>query len=171
MKGHDAHAGFPEVAYGENADKLVRAGYKVARVEQTETPAQLETRKKQHRRGGGKAPKVVNREVCSILSLGTRTFCYLDERSALEAEDGGAAADAQTGPLLAIREVVYENPNNTTTNDENDTPMASCEYGITLVDAIRGTVTLGQFADDVLRSRMQTLLASFTPCEVSGQLQ
>lgn len=29
MKGHVAHAGFPEVAYGENADKLVRAGYKV----------------------------------------------------------------------------------------------------------------------------------------------
>lgn len=31
MKGHTAHAGFPEVAYGSMADKLVRAGFKVAR--------------------------------------------------------------------------------------------------------------------------------------------
>ena len=161
MKGHDAHAGFPEVAYGENAEKLVRAGYKVARVEQTETPAQLEVRKKKHKRGTGKTPKVVNREVCSILSLGTRTFCYLDERSALESENDG---DAQTGPLLAIKEVVLDTP---AAEQDNDTPPAACEYGICLVDAIRGSVTLGQFADDVLRSRMHTLLASFTPCEVS----
>ena len=167
MKGHDAHAGFPEVAYGENADKLVRAGYKVARVEQTETPDQLAARKKKHNRRHGPAPKVVNREVCSILSLGTRTFCYLDERSALE--QGGASAQAQTGPLLVIREVVYEPPSSAMTDDadtDDDTPQAACEYGVTLVDAIRGSVTLGQFADDVLRSRMQTLLTSFTPCEV-----
>ena len=172
MKGHDAHAGFPEVAYGENADKLVRAGYKVARVEQTETPDQLTERKQTHKksRRGGPAPKVVNREVCSILSLGTRTFCYLDERSALEQEE--TSAQAQTGPLLAIREVVYEAPSSAVASDtDDDTPPAACEYGVTLVDAIRGSVTLGQFADDVLRSRMQTLLASFTPCEVSFACQ
>ena len=168
MKGHDAHAGFPEVAYGENADKLVRAGYKVARVEQTETPEQLQARKKQHKKRAGPAPKVVNREVCSILSLGTRTFCYLDERSALEQEDS-VLVDSQTGPLLAIREVVHEKPScNSSDDGDDDSPPAACEYGITLVDAIRGSVTLGQFADDVLRSRMQTLLATFTPCEVSA---
>lgn len=38
MKGHVAHAGFPEISYGPMADKLVRAGFKVARVEQTEKP-------------------------------------------------------------------------------------------------------------------------------------
>lgn len=175
MKGAVAHAGFPEVAYGENADKLVRAGYKVARVEQTETPDQLDERKKRHRkmRRGGPAPKVVNREVCSILSLGTRTFCYLDERSALEQEE--ATSESQTGPLLAIREVVHDTPmmqevdngGDEEENDDDGTPAAACEYGVTLVDAIRGSVTLGQFADDVLRSRMQTLLTTHTPCEVS----
>ena len=41
-----------------------------------------------------------------------------------------------------------------------------CEYGVTIVDAVTGVVTLGQFADDVLRSRMVTLLASFRPSEV-----
>jgi len=34
------------------------------------------------------------------------------------------------------------------------------------VDAVRGTVTVGQFADDILRSRMNTLLARFTPSEI-----
>eukprot|EP00977_Amphora_coffeiformis_P005099 scaffold1071_cov166-Amphora_coffeaeformis.AAC.7 len=170
MKGAVGHAGFPEVAYGENADKLVRAGYKVARVEQTETPAQLAERKQQHRklRRAGPAPKVVNREVCSVLSLGTRTFCYLDERSSLEQEES-SSTEAQTGPLLVIRELVYDSPmKDTGVEDDDDMPAAACEYGITLVDAIRGSVTLGQFADDVLRSRMQTLLTSYNPCEVSS---
>ena len=30
MKGHVAHAGFPEISYGPMADKLVRAGYKLS---------------------------------------------------------------------------------------------------------------------------------------------
>ena len=169
MKGAVSHVGFPEVAYGQNADKLVRAGYKVARVEQTETPAQLHERKQQHKklRRSGPSPKVVNREVCSILSLGTRTFCYLDERSALEQEES-SATETHTGPLLVIREVFYDTPmKDADGEDDDDTPSAACEYGITLVDAIRGSVTLGQFADDVLRSRMQTLLTTYTPCEVS----
>lgn len=170
MKGHVAHAGFPEAAYGYNADRLVRAGYKVARVEQTETPDQLAVRKQQHKRGHGPAPKVVNREVCSILSLGTRTFCYLDDRTYLDYDEDARDA-SYTGPLLVIREVEYAaeaNPNDNNNDDEGDYASAACEYGVTLVDAIRGTVTLGQFADDILRSRMQTLMASFSPCEVSG---
>jgi hypothetical protein len=52
--------------------------------------------------------------------------------------------------------------------DETGT-KAVCEYGVTIVDAVTGAVTMGQFADDVLRSRMQTLLASFGPSEVSIQ--
>ena len=141
--------------------------FQVARVEQTERPEELDIRKKQHKqsRKGGPAPKCVNREVCSIMSLGTRTFCYLDERSALEQEDG--AANTQMGPLLAIREVVFDVQPTAGTQDD-DTPRAACGYGITLVDAIRGSITLGQFDDDVLRSRMHTLLATYTPCEVSA---
>lgn len=195
MKGHVAHAGFPEAAYGKfscashllwfllniffndcsshvvqrklesgyNADRLVMAGYKVARVEQTETPDQLAVRKKKHKKGNGPAPKVVNREVCSILSLGTRTFCYLDDCKFLDIDES-ANHTSNTGPLLVIREVEYAQEENT--NNDDNCASAACEYGVTLVDAIRGTVTMGQFADDNLRSRMQTLLASFSPCEV-----
>jgi DNA mismatch repair protein MSH6 len=137
------------------ADKLVRAGYKVARVEQTETPQQLAIRKQKTARGK-KKPQVVNREVCSILTLGTRTFCCLDDENALlNSETNGSGV----GPLLAIREVLHE-------METDDEVPPVCEYGITLIDAVNGTMTLGQFADDVLRSRMNTLLTAFSPSEI-----
>lgn len=160
MKGHVAHAGFPEVSYGVMAERLVKAGYKVARVEQTETPDMLKERKKK-RPKGVPAPQVVNREVCSVLTRGTRTFCYLDDANALSA----AESNSSIGPLLAVREVLLP-PSNEASNDDNDVQPV-CEYGVTIVDAVRATVTIGQFADDVLRSRMNTLLAAFEPSEVS----
>jgi DNA mismatch repair protein MSH6 len=173
MKGHVAHAGFPEIAYGAMADKLVRAGYKVTRVEQTETPEQLGIRKKTCGRGV-QAPKVVNREVCSILTMGTRTFCYLDDESSLLCDE--TAITSGLGPLLAIREIILTDElaleessvhkGDDIDGDHDDNVEPVCEYGITLVDAMRGSVTIGQFADDVLRSRLVTLLTSFSPAEV-----
>ena len=164
MKGHMAHAGFPEIGYASYADRLVRAGYKVARVEQTETPDMLAERKK-NRKKGEKAPGVVNREICSIMTLGTRTFCYLDDQAAILEEETGGSGSA--GPLLAIRETLVEDSGNIEGADDGEDELRPvCEYGITIVDAVRGTVTLGQFADDVLRSRMHTLLTTFSPSEV-----
>lgn len=61
MKGAIAHSGFPESAYGVMSGRLIDKGYKVARVEQTETPEQLAERKK--KTSTGKKPQVVNREV------------------------------------------------------------------------------------------------------------
>jgi DNA mismatch repair protein MSH6 len=162
MKGHVAHAGFPEISYGPMADKLVRAGIKVARVEQTETPDMLAERKKKNKKRGGKTPKVVNREVCSILTLGTRTFCFLDDENGLTQ---GSDKDAGgPGPLMAIREIMHDPSDHDNNNDSEVRPV--CEYGVTLIDAVRATVTIGQFADDVLRSRMNTLLTTFSPSEI-----
>ena len=158
MKGHIAHAGFPEISYGVMAERLVRAGYKVARVEQTETPEMLKERKKNKKRSGS-APQVINREVCSILTRGTRTFCYLDDTKDLST----ATASSSVGPLLAIREVLL--PQEAGTQSEEEV-QSVCEYGVTIVDAVRATVTIGQFADDVLRSRMNTLLSTFCPSEI-----
>ena len=44
MKGEMAHAGFPEAAYSKFSNMLVNAGYRVARMEQTETPQMLKER-------------------------------------------------------------------------------------------------------------------------------
>jgi DNA mismatch repair protein MSH6 len=70
MKGVLAHAGFPEGAYDKIVGTLVERGYRVARVEQTETPEMLKERKRGMK--GGKKPMVVCREVCGVVSLGTR---------------------------------------------------------------------------------------------------
>lgn len=163
MKGHVAHAGFPEISYGTMADKLVRAGYKVARVEQTETPEQLKLRKKKSKTGAPKVGNVVNREVCSIVTRGTRTFCYLDDKKAILEEP-----ESNIGPLMAICEMLLESNEKSVENESREHIEPVCEYGITLIDAVRGSVTIGQFADDVLRSRMMTLLATFRPSEVRG---
>ena len=42
MKKEMAHCGFPEKAFERYADVLVNMGIKVARIEQTETPADLD---------------------------------------------------------------------------------------------------------------------------------
>ena len=67
MKGAKGHSGFPERSYGKYSSQLVAKGYRVARVEQTETPDMLAIRNK---KTGGKACKVVAREMCSIMSKG-----------------------------------------------------------------------------------------------------
>jgi len=164
MKGHIAHAGFPEVSYGNFSDKLVRAGYKVTRVEQTETPEMLKERKKMTR---GEKPKVICREVCSILTMGTRTFCYLDNADLTNSNENESM---QVGPLMAIREVLCTDIDNHGDAMEVDTDPDAvrpvCEYGIVVVDAARAKITIGQFADDVLRTRMTTLIATFSPSEI-----
>ncbi len=38
LQGGHAHCGFPEIAFGRYSDTLVQKGYKIARIEQTETP-------------------------------------------------------------------------------------------------------------------------------------
>ena len=47
LQGGDcAHAGFPEIAYGRYASTLIEKGYKVARIEQVETPDMMQERLK-----------------------------------------------------------------------------------------------------------------------------
>ena len=80
MKGDYAHCGFPEIAFSRFADSLVSKGYKVARVEQTETPDEMNTRIK-----GTKQDKTVRREICRITTPGTKTFNLLDSESSSDA--------------------------------------------------------------------------------------
>lgn len=44
FQGDFAHSGFPESAYARMSSTLVSKGYKVARVEQTETPEMMQDR-------------------------------------------------------------------------------------------------------------------------------
>eukprot|EP01032_Pedospumella_encystans_P012451 gene12451-14405_t len=167
MKGTKAHSGFPEVSYGKYASQLVAKGYRVARVEQTETPEML---KERNDSGKGKKDKVVAREMCSVMSKGTRTYCHLDDLSLLDSDDR-----LSSSVLCCVKEVLYTSgSNNNTTSDSTamdvDTPTTTTEplseYGVCIVDTVLCTITLAQFQDDRQRSRLRTLLARYRPNEI-----
>ena len=150
---------------------MVSKGYRVARVEQTETPEML---KERNDRSKGKKDKVVAREMCSIMSKGTRTYCHLDDLSVFES-DGGQGGSL----LMCIKERLTvaqrnddDNDNNDDDNENNDNQNSGDnvemvpEYGICCVDTVIGNITLAQFQDDPQRSRLRTLLTRLTPTEV-----
>ena len=78
MRGECAHAGFPEKAYKRYSDVLIQKGYKIARIEQTETPQMMDERVKKMGRKTTKFDKVVARELCRISSIGTRMCSVID---------------------------------------------------------------------------------------------
>eukprot|EP00752_Nemacystus_decipiens_P016520 g14766.t2 len=165
MKGEKAHSGFPEISYGKFADGLVSKGYRVARVEQVETPDMLKARNASTGRSGEK-DKVVKRELCSILSRGTRTYCFLDDVSSTP--DGSPRS---VNMILSIKEVALDVSKDSGSPSEDDAgadgpPAAVCEYGVCMVDATTATFSVGQFADDPARSRLRTLLAQQLPVEI-----
>ncbi|KAF8366795.1 msh-6 [Pristionchus pacificus] len=154
MKGNYAHCGFPESAYGRFADQLVQRGYKVARIEQTETPDQLNERNKKEK----VKSKVVRRELCRITSVGTRTFDALD--SPLDdgkTEDGGemTIGDTNTAYLLAIKEVIMTRGGARVTT-----------FGVAFIDTSIGRFSVGSFDDDCYFSHLRTLIARHPPVQI-----
>ncbi|XP_027995770.1 DNA mismatch repair protein Msh6 isoform X3 [Eptesicus fuscus] len=143
MKGNWAHSGFPEIAFGRYSDSLVQKGYKVARVEQTETPEMMEARcrKMAHI---SKHDRVVRREICRIITKGTQTYSVLE----------GDPSENYSKYLLSLKE------------KEEDTSGHTRVYGVCFVDASLGKFFIGQFADDRHCSRFRTLVAHYPPVQV-----
>lgn len=144
MKGTWAHSGFPEIGFGRFSDVLVQKGYKVARVEQTETPEMMEARCKAMARPT-KFDRVVRREVCRIITRGTQTYSVLD----------GAPSEAQSKYLLSLKE-----------KNEDENSGYGRVYGVCFVDTSVGRFHLGQFKDDHHCSRLRTLIAHYVPAQV-----
>lgn len=144
MKGTWAHSGFPEIGFGRFSDVLVQKGYKVARVEQTETPEMMEARCKAMVRPT-KFDRVVRREVCRVITRGTQTHSVLD----------GVPSEAESKYLLSVKEKNQE---------EN---VGKCHtYGVCFIDSSVGRFYVGQFQDDRHCSRLRTLLAHYVPAQV-----
>ncbi|XP_075984806.1 DNA mismatch repair protein Msh6 isoform X2 [Anticarsia gemmatalis] len=137
MKGEFAHSGFPESAYGRMASTLVSKGYKVARVEQTETPDMMQERCKKTGQNT-KWDKVVRREICQVTMRGAQV-CGL--------QDVGPA-ESNANYMMAIAE------------EENN---GCSTYGVCFVDTSIGLFHVGQFQDDKHSSRLLTTLAHFPP--------
>ncbi|XP_078413344.1 DNA mismatch repair protein Msh6 [Cetorhinus maximus] len=144
MKGAWAHSGFPEIAFGRFSDVLVQKGYKVARVEQTETPEMMETRCKSLPHPT-KFDRVVRREVCRIITKGTQTYSVLD----------GSPLESCNKYLLCMKEKV-----------SSDSSGQCHSYGVCFVDTSVGKFYVGQFQDDRHCSRFRTLVAHYPPVQV-----
>ncbi|XP_071996415.1 DNA mismatch repair protein Msh6 [Engystomops pustulosus] len=143
MKGTWAHSGFPEIAFGRFSDVLVQKGYKVARVEQTETPEMMEARCKSMSHPT-KFDKVVRREICRIITKGTQTYSVLD----------GSPSESHSKYLLTLKEKV------------NDSSGQQRTYGVCFVDTSVGKFYVGQFHDDRHCSRFRTLVAHYPPVQI-----
>nr|XP_048272199.1 DNA mismatch repair protein Msh6 isoform X3 [Myodes glareolus] len=143
MKGNWAHSGFPEIAFGRFSDSLVQKGYKVARVEQTETPEMMEARcrKMAH---VSKFDRVVRREVCRIITKGTQTYGVLE----------GDPSENYSKYLLSLKE------------KEEDSSGHTRVYGVCFVDTSLGKFFMGQFSDDRHCSRFRTLVAHYPPVQI-----
>ncbi|XP_065361382.1 probable DNA mismatch repair protein Msh6 isoform X2 [Calliphora vicina] len=139
MRGEFAHSGFPEISFDKMASVLVERGYKVARVEQTETPDMMTERCKRIK--PTKFDKVVRREICQITSRGTQVFgsqCQI-------------TPNHQPNYMLAIVEQQLSN-------------SGGCSnYGICFIDTSIGDCYLGEFEDDKNCSRIHTLLSHNMP--------
>lgn len=144
MKGSWAHSGFPEIGFARFSDVLVQKGYKVARIEQTETPDMMEARCKTLVKPT-KFDRVVRREVCRIITRGTQTYSVLD----------GAPSESQSKFLLSLKEKA-----------EEESSGCCRTYGVSFVDTSVGCFHVGQFPDDRHCSRLRTLVAHFAPAEV-----
>ncbi|MED6287082.1 DNA mismatch repair protein msh6 [Characodon lateralis] len=144
MKGTWAHSGFPEIGFARFSDVLVQKGYKVARVEQTETPEMMEARCKTMAKPT-KFDRVVRREVCRIITRGTQTYSVLD----------GAPSESQSKFLLSLKEKA-----------EDESSGRHRSYGVCFADTSVGYFHIGQFPDDRHCSRLRTLIAHFPPAEV-----
>jgi DNA mismatch repair protein MSH6 len=144
MKGSFAHAGFPEISFGRYSDSLIEKGYKIGRVEQTETPQMMEDRIKKYG-VSGRTDRVVRRELCAVVTKGTRTYGILD----------GDCSDCSGVFLMAIT----EKPCGDSTGGES-------VYGVCFVDTSIGQFQIGQFTDDRQCSRLRTLLAHYSPAHL-----
>ncbi|NXV10313.1 MSH6 protein, partial [Cettia cetti] len=141
MKGTWAHSGFPEIAFGRFSDVLVQKGYKVARVEQTETPEMMEARCRSVG-NSARCDKVMRREICRIITKGTQTYSVMD----------CDPSENHSKFLLCVKEKC----------DSAGTRV----YGVCFVDTSVGKFHIGQFPDDRHCSRFRTLVAHYTPVQV-----
>lgn len=150
MKGDEskpAHAGFPEVSYEKYSKKLIEKGFKVIRIEQTETPAMMEDRC-QVTGQKGKFDRVVKREVCRITTKGTQMLGVMES----------VFHSPQNQYLLALHE------SNADSLDGDRQPAKV--FGVCFVDVTISKVYIGQFIDDHNYSKINILLSHHKPTEV-----
>lgn len=137
MRGEFAHSGFPEQSFNRMSTSLVERGYKVARIEQTETPDMMAERVKQMSRPT-KFDKVVSREVCQVVNKGTQVF----------GQQIAISNEYEPHYMMAIVEKVSTQGH---------------RFGVAFIDTSIGEFNISEFDDDKQCSRLLTLLSHNSP--------
>ncbi|KAG0378622.1 DNA mismatch repair protein msh6 [Mortierella sp. AD032] len=133
--------GVPESSFEYWAAQFIAKGYKVARVDQMETALGKAMRE----RGGTAAksvPKVIRRELHSILTAGTLT-------------DSGLLTNDMATYCMAIKEINRPGAEHLPT-----------QFGVAFVDTSTAEFNLATFYDDMDRTKFETLITQIKPKEV-----
>ncbi|GAA5834415.1 hypothetical protein JCM5353_008937 [Sporobolomyces roseus] len=143
-----AMVGVPESSFDFWAAKFLAQGYKVGRVDQSETALGAEIRNKDAKAAGGKGKakggkEIVRRELKSVLTTGTIV-------------DGSMLTDDMSNHCVAIKE-------------EISTATSLPTFGICVLDASTAEFSLSHFADDVSRTQLETLIRQLKPKEIIQQ--
>ncbi|KAH9074138.1 DNA mismatch repair protein Msh6 [Lactarius deliciosus] len=136
--------GVPEMSFNFWAAKFLAKGYKVGRVDQSETALGAEMRlaanKSRGKVGSDKQrEKIVRRELNKVYTNGTLV-------------DDELLTDDQAGHCLSIRE------------DEAGGEYGS--FGICVLDSATSEFNLSAFDDDVCRTKLETLVRQLRPKEI-----
>ena len=146
MKGDQPHVGFPEAAYAQMVERLVRAGYRASVVEQVETPEMLAARNLENKKAGRKKENVVKREKVAVISKATIT-------------DGEMMQSATESDYLAC--IV-----DSISDMHDEESKQGITVGFVAVDVASARVIMGQFKDDELRSHLRSILTALKPVEL-----
>ena len=163
MKGEQPHCGFPEASYAPYAEKLARAGLRVVVVEQTETPAALAERNEERKRKGLQKVNVVNRDVVSVLTIGTLTD---PEMLSSSPDAANVLVLVEFSPPKNDENAAAAGNNINDADDNDDDATATTILGACCFDAATGRVSVGGWADSASRPRLRALLAELRPVEV-----
>ncbi|KAF9427910.1 DNA mismatch repair protein msh6 [Podila epigama] len=133
--------GVPESSFDHWAAQFIAKGYKVARVDQMETALGKAMRERGKTQAKA-APKVIRRELHSILTAGTLT-------------DSGLLTNEMATYCMAIKEVTRAGAEH-----------LPAQFGIAFVDTSTAEFNVATFYDDMDRTKFETLITQIKPKEV-----
>ncbi|OQE22362.1 hypothetical protein PENSTE_c010G07336 [Penicillium steckii] len=129
--------GVPEMSLAHWANQFVAKGYKIARVDQSESALGKEMRERDGKKPG-KEDKIIKRELACVLTAGTLV-------------EGSMLQDDMSTYCVAIKEAIVD-----------DLPA----FGISFVDTATGQFFISEFVDDVDLTKFETFVAQTRPQEL-----
>ncbi|KAJ5175225.1 DNA mismatch repair protein msh6 [Penicillium canariense] len=129
--------GVPEMSLSHWANQFVAKGFKIARVDQSESALGKEMRERDAKKGG-KEDKIIKRELACVLTAGTLV-------------EGSMLQDDMSTYCVAIKEAIVD-----------DLPA----FGLAFVDTATGQFFISEFVDDADMTKFETFVAQTRPQEM-----